>query len=195
MTHYHKGRLNELKIKACLLLKDLKSNDAEKADKAANRFAKLPFLASLTPHNIINQQEFIRLKHALWLMALEYHCHSWTELRYKIIYEDCLYYENWSAMLNHWFKDLAEARAFRAAYGGYLLSYRQYYFVCDDDFIAQLALNNFRAEWETIGFDWTLAQGSGAWQRLFEAAKHNYLNRKISTTTPNKSKRPAWLSS
>lgn len=194
MTQNKTGRLNELKIKACLLLKDLKSNNPEKSQKAATQFIKLPFLANLTAQELISQKELIQLKHALWLMALQHSCNSWTDLRYKIIYEDCLYYENWSAMLNHWFKDLAEARAFGAAQGGYLLSYRQYYFVCDADFITQLNLQNLQNDWETIGFDWTLAQHTPSWQRLFQAAKHNYLNRKISANLPDKSKRPTWLS-
>ncbi len=190
MSNLNRSRLDELKIKACLLLKSLK--DTEKSLKAAERFTRLSFLSNSSAEEILKDISLLKLKHALLVIALENGCNSWTMLRDKIIKEDCLYYGNWSAIMNHWFARYEEAKDFQTANGGYLLQYRKDYFICEEAFIEQLGLSNFKQEWEAIGYDWTNAD-KPEWSVLYAVAKHNYLNRPQTVSKPDKSKRPEWI--
>lgn len=192
MSNLNRSRLDELKIKACLLLKNLKDTDPEKSRKAAQRFTQLSFLSGCRIEQVLSDSSLLKLKHALLVIALENGCNSWTSLRDKIIKEDCLYYANGGSILNHWFGNYPEAKQFQALNGGYLLQYRQHYFICPEEFIEQLGLSSFKEEWEAIGYDWTNVDRP-EWNILFQQAKHNYLNRPTYVAAPDKSKRPEWI--
>lgn len=187
-----RSRLDELKIKASLLLKNLQADDA-KAIQAAKRFLALPFLKHSNETAILNDRSFFRLKHALQVIAIENGYGNWNALRTQIIREDCLFHNASPAHLNVWFNSYEEAAQYHKTNGGYLLQYRNHYAVCTKEYIASLGLDDMEEYWKAIGYDWVRPLSATAWNKLFEAAKKRYLQKVVPPKPIDKSKRLAWL--
>jgi hypothetical protein len=51
-------------------------------------------------------------------------------------------------------------------YGGYLLPYKNQFFICDAEYISTLGLNPDDPDWELIGWNWVQPKDQSAWQRL-----------------------------
>lgn len=176
MNIIHTNRLRELKIRAALLLKDFNAEDPDTHHKAAQRFLKLPFLQYSTAERILNDRDFFRLKHAYAVLALENGHDSWNALREQVIQEDCLYTKGCAGFINTWFTNYNQAKAHHIIEGGYLLQYRQDYFVAGHELIKVLGLHDFEKEWEAIGYDWVKPQCTKSWARLYKQAKANYID-------------------
>jgi hypothetical protein len=58
------------------------------------------------------------------------------------------------AFLNHWCATYDEARALRESQGGYLLPFKDQFFVTGAEGIEELGLDPQDPDWERIGFDW-----------------------------------------
>jgi hypothetical protein len=177
MNISHHNRLEELKIKAAILLKDLGNDDPVKHTKAAERLLRLPFLAHSNTAGILSDRGFFRLKHAQAVIAIENGCTSWDLLRKKVIEEDCLYHRSCGGYLNVWFAHYDEAKAYHATHGGYLLQFRKDYIVCTSEYIKCLGLAHMPDEWHSIGYNWIEPRDKEAWKRLFDCARNNYLKR------------------
>ncbi|MBI3258727.1 MAG: hypothetical protein HYZ54_04520 [Ignavibacteriae bacterium] len=173
----NRHRLYEGKVKASLLLKNLRSGEHEIALLSAKRFHILPQFSTLNPSEIISQGKAMRLKHALAVIALENGEPDWTSFKRKITEEDCLYPQTWSAHFNTWYVNYDEAKDHLGKTGGYLLSYRRHYFICEVGYIQALGLSQFEDEWERIGYDWVHPADKEAWKRLFHEAEKQYLAR------------------
>ena len=70
------------------------------------------------------------------------------------------------AILSRWFITYEEARASLEREGGYLLPYRNQYFVTSSEAIRELGLDPADPDWAKIGWDWVRPKDTEAWQRL-----------------------------
>lgn len=70
------------------------------------------------------------------------------------------------AILSRWFTTYEEARASLESEGGYLLPYRNQYFVTSGEAIRELGLDPADPDWAKIGWDWVHPRDAEAWQRL-----------------------------
>jgi hypothetical protein len=68
--------------------------------------------------------------------------------------------------LNAWFSSYGNARAYLERKGGYLLPYRNHYFVCHARFIETLGLPANDPDWKRIGYDWVRPADWDARRRL-----------------------------
>ena len=77
-----------------------------------------------------------------------------------------MYVPRMDAILSRWFTTYEEARSAREAEGGYLLLYKNHYFVTTSEAIRELGLDPADPDWARIGWDWVFPRDSQAWQRL-----------------------------
>ena len=77
-----------------------------------------------------------------------------------------MYVARMDAILNRWFTAYAEARASLHSEGGYLLPYRDQYFVTLREGIRELGLDPDDPDWTRIGWDWVRPEDAEAWGRL-----------------------------
>lgn len=68
--------------------------------------------------------------------------------------EPIMYVPRMDAFLNLWFASYDEARAALQAQGGYLLPYRDQYFVSPAEAIRELGLDPADPDWAAIDWDW-----------------------------------------
>ena len=78
------------------------------------------------------------------------------------------YQSNLDAFLNRWFSSYAEARESLESDGGFLLPYKQHFFVCESEGIRALGLEPDDPDWQKIGFDCVKPSDEEAYQRLSE---------------------------
>ncbi|OGF04619.1 MAG: hypothetical protein A2W00_02455 [Candidatus Eisenbacteria bacterium RBG_16_71_46] len=79
-----------------------------------------------------------------------------------------MYFASMDAIVSRWFTGYAGARASLEAEGGYLLPYREQFFVTTREGIRELGLDPDDPEWERIGWDWVRPLDRAAWERLRE---------------------------
>lgn len=77
-----------------------------------------------------------------------------------------MYVPRMDAILNRWFTVYEEARAALELEGGYLLPYRNYFFVTSSEGIRELGLDPNDPDWARIGWDWVRPRDPEAWARL-----------------------------
>lgn len=148
--------LEEYKIQASILLKSLRGSDSA---KAAKRFQRLPEFTKLSVAEILQQK--IQRKHALQLIALEHGFRSWVDLKIQIKFIVGGY-------LNSWFTNYAEAKAYLQQHGGYLLPYKNHFFICNAQYIRQIGFNPDDPNWKLIEYDWAEPADKSAWKLLYQ---------------------------
>ena len=79
---------------------------------------------------------------------------------------DLWYQTNLDVFLNLWYANYEEARLSLNRNGGFLLPYRQHFFVCQPDVIKALGLEPDDPDWEKIGFDCAHPRDAAAFERL-----------------------------
>ncbi|MBI4750971.1 MAG: hypothetical protein HY774_21025 [Acidobacteria bacterium] len=172
--------LDEYKIQASILLKNLRSTDPEKALTAASRFCRLSHLAQSTAVSILANKEDIKLKHALAVIALENNFPSWAELKHRMEKLDAfrnkntftdLYPRRCGGFLNEWYASYETASHHRQQTGGYLLPYKSQFFICTAEYIRVLGLDPDDPDWERIGWNWAKPADQAAWERLNQKLK------------------------
>ncbi|HEV3163309.1 MAG TPA: hypothetical protein VGZ22_04665 [Isosphaeraceae bacterium] len=160
------------KIRAALLLKDLRSADPPRAVAAAERLRALPHLAAQEPDAILGQRGSIRLEHALEVIAAELGYPSWTECRHILeppvagLDTEAFFTASAAYFLNRWFVTYDEALASLEAEGGFLFPYRHQFFICDSGFVSALGVDPNDPDWEQIGRDWVRPHDEPARTRL-----------------------------
>lgn len=153
--------LSEYRIQARRLLNQLRHADAE---EAAARFRRLRSFSGKNPAQIMQDAQ---LKHALTVVALEYGYGSWTELKDAAeTTSPSMYAGELDVFLNRWFVSYEEASASLEAEGGFLLPYRNQFFVCEQSAIQMLGLDPEDPDWGRIGYDWVKPRDWRAWRRL-----------------------------
>jgi hypothetical protein len=80
---------------------------------------------------------------------------------------DKLWYQpNLDVFLNQWFSNYEEARRALDSGGGFLLPYKNHFFVCEADLIQALGLEPDDQDWDKIGRDAARPKDAEAFQRL-----------------------------
>ena len=79
-----------------------------------------------------------------------------------------MYVPRMDAILNRWFTTYEEARASLESEGGYLLPFRNQFFVTTSEGIRELGLDPEDPDWARIGWDWVRPSEQAAWERLNE---------------------------
>lgn len=174
MTDSCSPQLEEGKIKASILLKQLRSDDPGQATQAAARFQRLPHLSKFSTTEILQQKAQLKRKHALNVIALELNAPNWAEFKQQLEQIGApkpepytrLYPRRCNGFLNEWFADYETARRYRAEQGGYLLPYRSHFFICGPLYIKTLGLDPTDPAWERIGWDWVQPADKATWNQL-----------------------------
>lgn len=165
------------RARARRLLKSLRDGDVP----TAQRFAVLRGFAGLDP-TALREEGRVRLKHALTLLAVEAGHPSWVA--FKVALEARLptlppmWQSHMGALLNRWFADYEEARASREQEGGFLLPYRNQFFVTETEGIRALGLDPDDPDWERIAWDFVRPADVAAHARLVER-RRSALARKV----------------
>lgn len=149
--------VKEAKIQASQLLKSLRSSDARKKYQSVQRLQKLAEFPSLSVEQIDLSK--IKLKHALAVIALENGFNSWVDLKVQINFVK-------GGFLNKWFRSYEEAKLDHENKGGFLLPYKNQFFICEAAYIQNLGLEPENPDWKLINYDWVNPSNKQAWQRL-----------------------------
>jgi hypothetical protein len=165
--------LDECRIQASLLLKDLRSEDGPRARRAADRFQVLPHFRSREPDAILEVSASIRLKHALAVVAAELGYAAWADCKRRLetpanqrLDAETFFTTMGAAYLNRWFARYDEARASLEAEGGYLFPFRRQFFICEAGFLEVRDIDPTHPDWERIGHDWVRPRDDAARDRL-----------------------------
>ncbi|MCC6487553.1 MAG: hypothetical protein IT364_08625 [Candidatus Hydrogenedentes bacterium] len=143
--------LEDCKREASLLLKDLNSEQALDAARAAERFRRIAPFREQSPGEILANRDAIQRKHALAVVAREHGYVAWKNLKDAA---DVLWCPpGSSAFWHNWCKTHEEARAHLEAQGGYLLSAHGKCFIAERGYIESLGLDPEDPRWEAIGYD------------------------------------------
>ncbi len=158
----------EYRVRAKRLLKQLKQSESEDATlEAAARFQRLQSFSGMTEARVVENRDSVKLKHALAIVALEEGYGSWAAL--KVSTEDAgpeMYDPRMDTFLNRWFASYEDARASLKEEGGFLLPYKNQFYVCEGRAIKMLGLNPDDPDWKLIGRDWVKPRDREAWMRL-----------------------------
>ena len=166
-------RLNELKLEATFLLKDLKNNSRQTSE-TLSRFKVIPSFSNKAD-TLITQGKHVKLKHAYQVLALERGFKNWSDLKHFVVEKDCLYRPHLVPYVHSWFKQYQPAMEYHQKHGGYLLAFWGDIIVCGEEYIKGLELDACQAEWQAVAYDWVRPVDQMAWQVLSEKAKSNYL--------------------
>ncbi len=151
--------LHEAKIQAQILLKNISSPDKKLAQSMQKRLSNLQIL----PDNL-NQ---IQLKHALAVIASEHGFSSWVSLKNYFSLTGLTKFEpNGGGFFNQWFTSYSEAKQMLQQTGGYLLPYKNQFFICESGYIEYIGLNEQISDWQAINYNWIEPNDMEAWQRL-----------------------------
>lgn len=160
MNKPHKSfSVNECKIQASMLLKSLHSQDRDKIKQAVKRFQRLPEFTQFPLDEPDHTK--VQRKYALAVIALEKGFKSWTDLKCQLPFIQ-------GGFLNKWFANYSEAKTHLQMNGGFLLPYRNQFFICDANYIKNIGLNPDDSDWQLIGYDWSTPNNLEAWQRLYK---------------------------
>ncbi len=149
--------LEDYKIQASFLLKSFHSADTNKRTQALKRFQCLPEFTTLSLEDILKCD--VKRKHALAVIAVEKGFKSWIDLKSQT-------YLFVGGFLNKWFANYDEAKNNRESMGGYLLPYKNQFYICDADYITYIGLDPYDPDWKLIGWDWIKPKDRTAWLRL-----------------------------
>lgn len=176
MDDFPHSALEEYKTQASILLKQLRSNDTATALKTALRFQQLPHLFNLSAIEIIKSGQ-VKLKHALAVIAQEHDFDSWVdfkrnlELKEKLhqrreTYYTLLYPRQCTGFVLEWHANYEIASTELSRSGGYLLPYKNQFFICEAEYISELGLDPDDPDWARIGYNWVKPANQSAWKSL-----------------------------
>ncbi|MBD3167166.1 hypothetical protein GF324_11235 [bacterium] len=185
--------LDQAKIRAKRLLKQLHRDDPSESRRAAAQFHTLKRFANQSDEEILHRSDSIRLKDALNVIARQIGFRDWTQL--KLSWEadaaaregfdngtgrtDINFLEHsLGGFLHNWWHTYEEAKRDLTENGGYLLCYREQFFIADRGFIRAFGLDPDDPDWEKIGFDWVHPLDPAAKQRLLHKAEQVQLQRR-----------------
>jgi len=154
--------LSGCRAEARRLLSHLRGADPRRFEAAARRFAAAGLAVQA-------ERSRVRLKHALAVVAAEQGFTSWLAL--KRAFEarvPAFHTARHHSLLNRWFTDHAEARASLEAQGGFLLPFRDQFFVTESEGIRDLGLDPEDPDWEAVGHDLARPRDPAASARLCE---------------------------
>jgi DNA-binding phage protein len=170
--------VRELKVQAEFLHKRMKAGDLA----SLARLRVLPEFKQADEALLSSMTAEVRRKHGLAVVAREYGFSNW-EHALRVLNGDpaesdfgtLLYDKSYLAgsILNHWFADDGEARAFlveasREGARRYLLAYRRDFLVVEAHFVKLLGMDPDDPDWRAIGWDWIRPANLIARRRLYQ---------------------------
>lgn len=166
--------LEEYRIRASRLMKDLRGSDPAVAMHAAERFRVLPAWADRTAEQIVEAGKSIQRKHALAVIAKEAGFADWLQLRRAATTmipagfdTTRLFQARTGGFLNLWFRHYEEARPLLVIEPKrYLFPYRHQYFLCEGALLESLGVDTADPDWDRIGRDWAKPLDRAAHARL-----------------------------
>ncbi len=165
--------LEEYRIRASRLLKELRGADLAIALRAANRFCSLPGLAGKAPGDIYNSRDQLKRKHALAVIAKETGFQEWPELMASISphvdvgFDTSRLFQRTATFLNLWYRTYGEAREMLTTDPKrYLFPYRHQFVVCEGQLLEDQGIDTTDPDWERIGRDWAQPLDKKALARL-----------------------------
>ncbi len=192
--------LQECKVRASLLLKELGSPEASRATRAAERLCALPAFSRLTPGELLARRDSVQRKHALAVIALEQGHASWAELKAAReasppppVDFEALLSRVGGLFLNRWFTTYEDALASWRVQGGYLFPFRQQFFVCEASLLTTLGVDLGDPDWALAGANWVEPLDAAAHARLEQRLVRlvrTLNNRKVPMSTDDESPQP-----
>lgn len=165
--------LEEYRIRASRLLKELRGPDLALGLHAANRFHILPGFADKAPGDIYNSRDRIKRKHALTVIAREAGFNDWPELKastppaVEIGFDATRLFQRTATFLNLWYRTYDQAReVLTADPKRYLFPYRHQFVVCEGQLLEDQGIDTADPDWERIGRDWVKPLDARAHARL-----------------------------
>jgi hypothetical protein len=167
--------VRELKVRAELLHRAVQASEAE----ALERLRALAELRKADANALRAAAATMQRKHCLLAVSRELGFTSWEHARRvfegdatELDFGTMLYARYGAGHLNQWFSTYDEAREFHAGMPdgearGYLLAYRQQFFIADRFFIRSLGVDADDADWTAIGHDWVRPRDPEARRRLY----------------------------
>lgn len=80
--------------------------------------------------------------------------------------EPTMWVPRMDAFLSRWFVSYEAARQALESEGGYLLPFKDQFFVTAAEAVRELGLDPADPDWELIGWDWACPADEQAWERL-----------------------------
>ncbi len=183
--------LRKCKSEAKRLLAALQSEEAAASRATAERFHTIEPWRSRSLEEIIAHRDDVQLKHAQAVVAREHKFIDWKSLKNAA---DVVWYPaGGSAFLNAWFAHYADARTCLDKHGGYLLTYRGQYFVCEAGFIRSLGLDPNDARWDEIGRDIAHPVNRRAGDELRALAETAAKQAQPMLKAPDPARWPGWM--
>jgi DNA-binding phage protein len=166
--------LQEFRIRASRLKKELNSAEDAVALRAAERFRTLPAFQEKTAEQIAAARAYVQRKHALAVIATEAGFESWAQLRCARLFDAApsfdttrLFQRGSAGFLNLWFRSYEEARPLLAAEPRrYLFPHGRHFFLCEALFLENAGVDPSDPDWERIGRDWVRPSDTRAQARL-----------------------------
>ncbi len=155
--------LEECKIKASILLKNLNSTQLEVSVVASERFRNISFFQTMLLDDLIKSA---RLKHALDVIALENGFSSWVNLKFYFMKTKTSILPAGGGFLHKWFSSYKEARANFTAINEFLFPYKKDFFIANAGYIDYIGLDITNPDWQLIGNNWVEPSNKLAWERL-----------------------------
>ncbi|MBP6673620.1 MAG: hypothetical protein KA247_10745 [Bacteroidetes bacterium] len=160
-----------LKNEAEILLKLALNLDPE----AIVRFHRLEQFSALTAVETTAVEE-LQLKNALHVIAIENGYASWNELKTALdsaaetspfaVINDQFYPKGFTTYWNIWFAKYSQAKKVLQDGGGFLLPFKNQYFIVEEHFVDSIGLPHTLPEWKSIGNDWVHPKHAKAWLKL-----------------------------
>lgn len=149
----------------------------DEREHAVKRFRQLSTFSSLSADNFEALND-LQLKHALNVVAVENGYESWTELKSALDHAadtsplaeitEQFYPKNFTTYWNIWFAKYSQAKKVLGEGKGFLLPYKNQYFIVEEHFVDSIGLPHTLPEWNEIGNDWAHPKNVKAWLRLNE---------------------------
>lgn len=168
MNIFH-SHYDYLKESASILLKQTQHGDSE----AIKRFQQLR-----TFKNDTASLASLQLKDALTVIALENGYESWAELKSALDdaaehsplaeIKDQFYPKGFTTYWNIWFAKYSQAKKVLNEGKGFLLPFRNQFFIVEEHFVDSIGIPHTLPEWKEIGNDWVHPKNVKAWLRLNE---------------------------
>jgi hypothetical protein len=167
------NHLEECRIRATRLMKELRASDRVTALRAAKRFQILPAWAGRTLGQIQETRDRIQRKHALAVVAKEAGFEDWLHLKAAgaagdpPAFDTTRLFLRTATFLNLWFRSYDEARqVLNGEPKRYLFPYREQFVVCESALLESLGVDTNDPDWERIARDWVKPRDPQAHARL-----------------------------
>ncbi len=167
--------LQEYRIRASRLMKELHGADPATALQAAGRFRILSAWAGQASEQILAVRDRVQRKHALAVVAREGGFEDWLDLRASVDDSPAetgfdttrLFPPRNAVFLNLWFARYEEARqVLDENPTRYLFPYRHQYVLCEAGLLENLGVDAADPDWDRIGRDWVKPRDMEARSRL-----------------------------